>query len=59
MAATEDRDELAVGDADEAANDNVTSNDSHVTSNGDIAETVRQNSKLKLAGLAFRSDSEP
>ena len=62
LGAMKDSNELAVGDADDAdevANDNETSNDSHVTSNGDIAETVRQNSKQKLAGLAFKADSEP
>ena len=58
---TKDGDELRVGGADDVGNDNVTSNISHVTynHNGTIAETVRQNSKQKLAGLAFKADSEP
>ena len=56
---TKDGDELRVGEADEAGDDNVTSNNSHVTGNGTIAETVRQNSKQRLAGLAFKANSEP
>lgn len=44
----------------EDANDHVTSADSsHVTSNGDIAESVRLNSKQKLADLAFKPSAEP
>lgn len=56
---TKDGDELTVGEVDEAGDDHVKSNDSHVTCNGTIAETVRQSSRQKLAGLAFKADSEP
>ena len=43
------------GDAvDDETNDHVTTSSGHVTSNGDIAESVRQNSKQKLADLAFK-----
>lgn len=42
-------------------NDHVTTGNGHVTPNGDIAESVRQNSKQRLADLAFKpaSASEP
>ena len=44
---------------DDGANNHVTTESDHVTPNGDIAESVRQNSKQKLADLAFRPASEP
>ena len=44
---------------DDEANDHVTTDSDHVTSNGDIAESVRQSSKQKLADLAFKPASEP
>ena len=43
---------------DDETNDHVTTSSGHVTSNGDIAESVRQNSKQKLADLAF-TPTEP
>ena len=40
---------------DNQENDHVmTTDDDHVTSSGDIAESVRQSSKQKLADLAFK-----
>ena len=37
----------------------MTTDNDHVTSSGDIAESVRQSSKQKLADLAFKPASEP
>ena len=54
--ATNDRDKPTLDEAD--AMDDDEGND-HVTSNGDIAESVRQSSKQKLADLAFKPASEP
>ena len=44
---------------DDEADDHVTTESDHVTPNGDIAESIRQNSKQKLADLAFKPASEP
>ena len=44
---------------DDQENDHMTTDDDHVTSNGDIAKSVRQSSKQKLADLAFKPASEP
>ena len=61
-AAANGRDNPTPGGGDtvvDEANDYVTTSGGHVTSNGDIAESVRQNSKQKLADLAFKPTSEP
>ena len=63
-AAANDRDKPTNQDGedvmeDEQENDHVTTDDDHMTSNGDIAESVRQSSKQKLADLAFKPASEP
>ena len=60
--ATNDRDKPTQDEADamdDEADDHVTTESNHVTLNGDIAESVRQNSKQKLADLTFNPVSEP
>ena len=60
--ATNDRDKPTLDEADamdDQAEEHVTNGSDHVTSNGDIVESVRKNSKQKLADLAFKPASEP
>ena len=60
--ATNDRDKPTLDEADakdDQAEEHVTNRSDHVTSNGDLVGSVRQNSKQKLADLAFKPTSEP
>ena len=62
VAAANDRDKPTQDGADaveDKADDHMTTGNGHVTPNGDIAESVKQNSKQRLADLAFKPASEP
>ena len=59
VAAANDRDKPTQDGAEDKADDNMTTGNGHVTPNGDIVESVRQNSKQRLADLAFKPASEP
>ena len=59
VAAANDRDKPTQDEAEDEADDNMTTGNGHVTPNGDIVESVRQNSKQRLADLAFKPASEP
>ena len=62
VAAADDRDKPTQDGADaveDEADDHMTTGNGHVTPYGDIAESVRQNSKQRLADLAFKPASEP